>query len=624
MNKNRIMRKITIALLSVMLVVTMIPTAASAETGSRIITSFAPLETAEYSFNGDPAEEELEAGLPDTLAVYLNGSDTVTPIDVEWECVEDFDNTDYYYYSLKPVWNDCYVLSPDIDPLWDVPWITVYRVANEDAKIEESEPEVDVISDKGEEELEPVYTEEEGSIDISSLFGESCYAASTDTTSRVYSYLTGTLGLNSAAACGVMANIYAESGMISNNLENKNNILFGLSDAEYTERVDKGKGAYKTKSGASRNFRTDYCGYGLCQWTSLGRREKLLDKALAKKVSISDADMQLEFLGEELKNSYPQVWATLKNVPDTPQGVYLAAREFCIVFEAPANRFTVSVSRAKTALSKYWVNYCGKSAGSSSQSYLGICGYTYPSNVKQGKGMSVSGMVLSNYSITSVNAKITNSSGKALYSKSASPNTHYKNLSDFDSSMKFSALSAGTYIYTITVKDSSGTSFSTSHTFTVSSKDKVINYGTACKSGGSTSAESKPSTTAATTVSVTKVTPYKVKVTENLHYRTGPGTKYTSKGTYKKGKILTIVGKSGNWGKLENGYFVYLKYTTKYTASYKVKTTTRLNYRTGPGTKYARKGTYKKGKTLTVVSKSGNWGKLKNGYYVYLKYTKKI
>ena len=57
----------------------------------------------------------------------------------------------------------------------------------------------------------------------------------------------------------------------------------------------------------------------------------------------------------------------------------------------------------------------------------------------------------------------------------------------------------------------------------------------------------------------------------------------------------------------------------KYTA----KTTTDVNYRKGPGTKYKRVGTYGKGKTLTVTSvKTNGWAKLSNGRYVYAKYLK--
>lgn len=135
--------------------------------------------------------------------------------------------------------------------------------------------------------------------------------------------------------------------------------------------------------------------------------------------------------------------------------------------------------------------------------------------------------------------------------------------------------------------------------------------------------------------SVTSSSPTLVqyKTTDNLNYRTGPGTKYTRKGIYKKGTAIYISKVTNGWGMLANGYYVSMKYVKKTTtaassssqsSSYMVKTTDNLNYRTGAGTKYKKKGTYKKGKILTIVSTKNGWGKTSSGYYVYLKYTKKL
>ncbi|MDO4745445.1 MAG: GH25 family lysozyme [Bacillota bacterium] len=121
------------------------------------------------------------------------------------------------------------------------------------------------------------------------------------------------------------------------------------------------------------------------------------------------------------------------------------------------------------------------------------------------------------------------------------------------------------------------------------------------------------------------------KIKTKLNYRTGPSTKYKKKGTYKKGKTVSVMRTSNGWSQLTNGYWVKSSYTKKATtypktifAKYKVKTKTKLNYRTGPGTKYKRKGTYKKGKTLTIVAAKSGWGKTSSGYWVKLSYTKKL
>ena len=62
---------------------------------------------------------------------------------------------------------------------------------------------------------------------------------------------------------------------------------------------------------------------------------------------------------------------------------------------------------------------------------------------------------------------------------------------------------------------------------------------------------------------VKSVTPYKAMAADDLNYRTGPGTNYSIVGTFNKGKILNVVGVSGKWFKLRNGYFVKSSYTLK-------------------------------------------------------------
>ncbi len=123
---------------------------------------------------------------------------------------------------------------------------------------------------------------------------------------------------------------------------------------------------------------------------------------------------------------------------------------------------------------------------------------------------------------------------------------------------------------------------------------------------------------------------YSAKTKSALKYRTGPGTNYKVKGIYKKGATIKVVGKSGSWVKLSNGYYVSSKYITKVSSSSStsvkyprsVKTTTVVNYRSGPGTNYKIKGKYKKGVKVTIKSVKNGWGKMSNGYYIYLKYVK--
>ena len=123
------------------------------------------------------------------------------------------------------------------------------------------------------------------------------------------------------------------------------------------------------------------------------------------------------------------------------------------------------------------------------------------------------------------------------------------------------------------------------------------------------------------------------KIKTAVNYRTGPSTSYKKKGTYKKGKVVSVIRTSNGWSKLSTGYWVSSKYITK-TATYpktvttfkkyKVKTTDGINYRTGPGASYKKKGVYSKGTIRTIVAEKNGWGKTSTGYWIKLSYTKKI
>ena len=128
-------------------------------------------------------------------------------------------------------------------------------------------------------------------------------------------------------------------------------------------------------------------------------------------------------------------------------------------------------------------------------------------------------------------------------------------------------------------------------------------------------------------LNITRAKPSKVRVAvSDLNMRTGPGTVYKSKGKIPNG-VYTIVQTKNGWGKLEkNGYWIKLSYTTKVKPkTYKVRVkVTELNMRTGPGTRYKSKGAIRKG-TYRITRTKNGWGKLKkNGYWIKLSYTKRV
>ena len=121
---------------------------------------------------------------------------------------------------------------------------------------------------------------------------------------------------------------------------------------------------------------------------------------------------------------------------------------------------------------------------------------------------------------------------------------------------------------------------------------------------------------------------YKGKTKKKVTTYEGAGTKYKKAGKIKKNAAIRVTRTTSKWSRLEDGRWIQTKYVKgiskypKYVA-YKVVTSKNTAYRKGPGTSYKKKGTYGKGKTLTIVSWKNGWGKMKNGYWIYLKNTKR-
>lgn len=150
-------------------------------------------------------------------------------------------------------------------------------------------------------------------------------AASNQTT--IYNYLTGSFGLNSAAACGILANIKAESNFSS--------------------------------TASSRTGKS----YGLCQWTG-GRKSSLYSYLKRNGYSKSSIKGQLKFMISEMKST--GVWGKVANVKNTAAGAYKSGYNFCYYFERPANKASKSAKRGSAAKNTYWPAYRGKSSSKKS------------------------------------------------------------------------------------------------------------------------------------------------------------------------------------------------------------------------------------------------------------------
>lgn len=166
------------------------------------------------------------------------------------------------------------------------------------------------------------------------------------TEEQIWNYLTAA-GISACGVAGLMGNLYAESGLRPNNLQNSYEGKLGMADAEYTELVDKG---------AYTNFVRDSAGYGLAQWTYWSRKQGLLDYAKSKGKSIGDLEMQLEFLLKEL-TSYGLL-STLK----TATSVREASNLILLKFEKPASMNTEATQNKRAEYAQGYYNKYAKEA----------------------------------------------------------------------------------------------------------------------------------------------------------------------------------------------------------------------------------------------------------------------
>lgn len=146
-----------------------------------------------------------------------------------------------------------------------------------------------------------------------------------------------------------MGNLFAESGLIPNNLQNTYNASLGMSDVQYTAAVDNVR---------YNNFANDAAGYGLAQWTYHTRKKALLAYAQKTKKSIGDLEMQLGFLINELSTEFSGVFSTLK----TATSILQASNAVLFKFECPADQSTA----IQTARASYGQKYYDKYKGTSS------------------------------------------------------------------------------------------------------------------------------------------------------------------------------------------------------------------------------------------------------------------
>ena len=150
---------------------------------------------------------------------------------------------------------------------------------------------------------------------------------------------------NDYACAGIIGNIFCESGNRPNNLQNSYEKILGMTDEEYTAKVD---------SGEYTNFVHDSAGYGLCQWTYFSRKQGLLDFIKKRGVSIADLFGQLDWLWCEMSSNQSLV-NDLRNC----QSVYEATKIFMCRFERPADQSEKAIAKRAEYSQKFYDKYAG-------------------------------------------------------------------------------------------------------------------------------------------------------------------------------------------------------------------------------------------------------------------------
>ena len=167
---------------------------------------------------------------------------------------------------------------------------------------------------------------------------------------EIWNYLTQTLGFSENGAAAFMGNIVQESGLKSNNAENRVNKT-GISDEDFTAQVNSGAISRDLFIQNPAYGGKGLYGYGLVQWTSPGRKGGMYDYVMGKYGDISSEAGQLEYIKQELENGYQN---TYKAVTSPTMSLEEINRIVFKEYEGPGdNTEPTRLNAAKDILARY-------------------------------------------------------------------------------------------------------------------------------------------------------------------------------------------------------------------------------------------------------------------------------
>ncbi len=238
------------------------------------------LASIHFEMGEKPSLEQLLQQFPSRLDVYFLGEKESTSVEVTWESYsDDYNSTNLNYYFFTPKFDESKYAVKGMDLQVDSPYIEVIQNALTYDMIDSAPPK--------------------------------------ENEAAVYQYCIDKLGLNTAAACGILANIYCESGFRTNAI---------------------GDGGTSV---------------GICQWHN-GRWTNLKYYVPEEWETLEG---QLKFMKYELMNGYRDTYSYILDVPNTAQGAYDAAYYWCMHFEMPDKTVSRSMTRGYLARNVYWERY---------------------------------------------------------------------------------------------------------------------------------------------------------------------------------------------------------------------------------------------------------------------------
>ena len=233
-----------------------------------------------FEMGEKPSLDSLLQKFPTKLDVYFLGEKKPETVNVTWESYgDDYSTTNLNYYFFTPKFDESRYEVKGLDLQSESPYIEVIQNAFTYEMIDSAPPK--------------------------------------ENEAAVVEFCRKKLKLNTAAICGILANIYCESGFRTNAI---------------------GDGGTSV---------------GICQWHN-GRWTNLRNFAPDDWQTLEG---QLRFMRRELKGGYRATLEYLKNVTDDEQGAYDAAYYWCMHYEMPDKIVSRSTTRGYLAKNVYWKRY---------------------------------------------------------------------------------------------------------------------------------------------------------------------------------------------------------------------------------------------------------------------------